>query len=90
MLQQPITPLIVELVEPATAEITVSDVLVGALSVTGWIVLVAVVLALPFAGALIALRRLRPMNPLNGDETDRTRMGLHLPSSGNLPGTQPR
>lgn len=80
-MQQPITPLIVELTEPATEEITVADVLMGAFSVTGVLILVAVGLAVLFAGALIGLRRVRPENPLNGDDTTRTRLGLHLPSN---------
>ncbi len=80
MQQQPLTPLIVELAEPVTEEITVADVLVGALNFSGVIVLGAVVLALLLAGALIGLRRLSPSNPLNGDETNRTRLNLHLPS----------
>ena len=80
MRQQPITPLIVELAEPATEEITVSDVLAGAFSFTGGLIVVTLVLAVLFAGALIGLRRLRPSNPLNGDESTRTRLGLNLPS----------
>ena len=80
MLQQPITPLIVEIAEPATEEISVGDLLVGVLGLTGWMLLGAVALALVFAGALIGLRRFSPSNPLNGDETNRTRLGLHLPS----------
>ena len=80
MQQQPITPLIIELAEPMTEEITVADVLVGALNFSGLIVLGAVLVALLVAGALIGLRRLSPSNPLNGDETNRTRLDLHLPS----------
>ena len=80
MLRQPITPLIVELADPVTEEITVTDVLVGVLSLTGWMALVAVVLALLFAGALIGLRRLSPSNPINGTETNQSRLDLHLPS----------
>ena len=80
MLQQPITPLIIELSDPVTEEISVADVLVGVLSFTGWMVLVAVVLALLFASALIGLRRLSPSNPINGDKTSRTSLNLHTPS----------
>ena len=86
MQQQPITPLIIELADladPVTEEITVADVLVGALNFSGVIILGAVVLALLLAGALIGLRRLSPSNPLNGDETNRTRLNLHLPASAN-------
>jgi len=79
--QQPITPLIVELTQSAaTEEITVGDVLARAMGFTGGMILVGVALALLFAGALIGLRRLSPSNSLNGAETERTRMGLHLPS----------
>ncbi|MCH7747076.1 MAG: hypothetical protein E2P06_04615 [Acidobacteria bacterium] len=80
MQQQPLTPLIIELTDPVTEEITVADVLVGALNFSGVIVLGAVLLALLFAGALIGLRRLSPSNPLNGDASNRTRLDLHLPS----------
>ena len=80
MQQQALTPLIIELTDPVTEEITVGDVLVGALNFSGVIVLGAVVLALLLAGALIGLRRLSPSNPLNGDETNRARLDLHLPS----------
>ena len=83
MQEPPITPLIIELAdlaEPVTEEITVADVLVGALNFSGVIALGAVVLSLLLAGALIGLRRLNPSNPLNGDETNPTRLNLHLPS----------
>ena len=83
MQQQPLTPLIIELADPVTEEITVADVLVGALNFSGVIVLGAMLLALLLAGALIGLRRLSPSNPLNGDETNRTRLNLHLPASAN-------
>ncbi len=86
MQEQPVTPLIIELAElaqPVTEEITVADVLVGALNFSGVIVLGAVVLALLLAGALIGLRRLSPSNPLSGDQTNRTRLNLHLPASAN-------
>jgi len=79
--EQPLTPLIVELAEPATEEVSIGDVLAGVFSITGVVVLVAVGLAVLFAGALILLRRLRPSNPLNGDETNRTKLGLHTPSN---------
>ena len=70
----------IELADAATEEITVTDVLAGALSLAGLMVLVAVVLAVLFAGALIGLRRLGPSNPLGGNETKLTSLDLHLPS----------
>ena len=77
---QPFPPVIIELAEPVTEEISVSDVLVGALNFSGVIALVAVLLALLLAGALIGLRRVNPSNSLNGEETARTRMDLHIRS----------
>ena len=86
MQQQPITPLIIDLAEladPVTEEISVADVLVNALNFSGLLALGAVLLAVLLAGALIGLRRLSPTNPLNGDETGRTRLDLHLPACAN-------
>ena len=80
MQQSPFTPVIIDLADPATEQITATDVLVGALNFTAVTVLGTVVLALLLAGALIGLRRLSPSNPLNGDETNRARLDLHLPS----------
>ncbi len=78
-MQQPVTPLIVQLTEPATEEITVADVLVGVFSFTGVLILVAVVLAVLLAGSLIGLRWFRPANSLNGDSAGGTSLGLHAP-----------
>ena len=80
MQQSPLTPVIIDLADPATEQITATDVLVGALNFTAVTVLGTVVLALLLAGALIGLRRLSPSNPLNGDETNRARLDLQLPS----------
>lgn len=77
---QPLTPVIIDLADPVTEEISVSDVLVGALNFSGVIAVAAVLMALLLAGALIALRRVSPSNALNGEETNRTRMDLHSPS----------
>ena len=80
MLQQPITPLFIDLTEPITEEISVLDVLGRALGLAGWLILGAVVLSMIFAGALIALRRSSPSGGLNAGETSGTRLDLHLPS----------
>ena len=78
-MQEPLTPVIIELAEPATEEITVADILIGAFSFTGVLLLVAAGLAVLFAGGLIGLRRLRPANALNGETASRTSLGLHVP-----------
>ena len=59
MQAQPVTPFILELTDPVTEEITVSDVLVGAFSFVGTVALAAAALALLFAVALIVVRRVR-------------------------------
>lgn len=59
MQAKPVTPFILELTDPATEEITVSDVLVGAFSFVGTVALAAAALALLFAVALIVVRRVR-------------------------------
>jgi hypothetical protein len=80
MLQQPLTPLIIELTDPVTEGISVLDVLGGALGLAGWLILGAVVLALIFAGALIALRRSNLSRGPNAGESSGTSLDLHLPS----------
>jgi len=80
MLQQPLTPLIIELAEPVTEEISVGDVVGSALGLAGWLILGAVVLSVIFASALIALRRSSPSEGLNSSETSGTSLDLHLPS----------
>ena len=79
MLQESITPLIIELTEPATEQISVTDVLMGAVSFAGVLILVGVALAVVFAGTLIALRRRRSRNSPADDDMPGTRLGLHLP-----------
>jgi hypothetical protein len=56
MSQEPLTPIFIEVADPATAEITVSDVLIGAFSFTGVLAVIAMVLAALFAWTLIGLR----------------------------------
>ena len=80
MLQEPITPLIIELTEPATEQISVGDVLMGAVSFAGVFILVGVALAVVFAGTLIALRRRRARHSRADGDMPGTRLGLHLPS----------
>ena len=79
MPQEPITPFFVELTESATEQISVTDVLMGAVSFAGVLILVAIALAVVFAGTLITLRRRRNRNSRAGDDMPGTRLGLHLP-----------
>ena len=79
MPQEPITPFFVELTESASEQISVTDVLMGAASFAGVLILVAIALAVVFAGTLITLRRRRNRNSRADDDMPGTRLGLHLP-----------
>jgi len=57
MIQQ--APIIVHVVQPPIESTTVSDVLIGAIGLTGLLVLVAILLGGAFGGALIGLKILR-------------------------------
>lgn len=81
MLLQPITPLVYEVVEKPTAQTTVSDVLVGAISVVGGLAVVGFLLGVLFAGVLIGLRRLRGQDSLDGGGSETVQLGLTSGSS---------
>lgn len=59
MRRQPVTPLIYDVVEQTTPQMTVVDVVLGAVAVVGTIVVVAVVLGIGLAGLLVVVRRSR-------------------------------
>ena len=69
LLQQPDSPVIINITEPPKGDPTgLSDVLIGALGLSGALILCAVVLALLFAGGLF-LWRSRVGLDVNPDET---------------------
>ena len=57
MIQQ--TPIIVHVIQPQTQSTTLADVLIGAIGLTGLLVLVAIVLGGAFGGILIGIKVLR-------------------------------
>lgn len=60
MLQQPSQPIVVQVVQqPATEETTAADILIGAVGLTGALLLIAFVLGGVLGGALIGVKRLR-------------------------------
>ena len=81
MLLQPLTPLVYEVVEEATAQTTVADVLIGAFSVVGGLAVVGLLLGVVFAGMLIGLRRLRGHDSLAGEGSETVQLGLTSDSS---------
>ena len=77
MLQQPLTPIIIEVAsQPATEEISITDVLVGVFGFIGVIAGGAVVLGVLFAGGLILLRHRRSSGPVKGGDSGATSLGL--------------
>jgi hypothetical protein len=77
-LQQPLTPVIIKAVGAPTEEVSVVNILVGGLGLTGLFVLGAALLGFVIGALLIGYKRLRPSNSLNG-QTGASR-GLNLDS----------
>ena len=73
MVQQ--APIIVRVVQPPIESTTVADVLIGAIGLTGLLVLVAILLGGAFGGALIGLKILR--RHLNTDEEEQSEI-IHI------------
>ena len=80
MSQEPLTPIFIEVADPATAEITVSDVLIGAFSFTGVLAVIAMVLAALFAWTLIGLRGKRLSRTTNDATSAAVRLDLDVSS----------
>lgn len=78
MLQQPLTPIIVEAIGKPAQQTSILDLLLGIFAVVGGLVGLALAAGLAFAGLLIGLRRVWPSNPINGTGGDRTRLGLDV------------
>jgi hypothetical protein len=57
MIQQ--SPIIVRVIQPPTESTTVADVLIGAIGLTGMLVVVALLLGAVFGGILIGIKILR-------------------------------
>ena len=66
MVQQ--TPIIVQVVQPPIESTTVADVLIGAIGLTGVLVLVAILLGGVFGGALIGFKILRRRMNVDAEE----------------------
>ncbi len=73
---EPIIPLVYEVVETATQQTTVIDVLVGAFAIVWILGLGAMVLGVSLAGILIIRRNMRNDDPLNPDGDGAIRLGL--------------
>jgi ABC-type amino acid transport system permease subunit len=72
----PSSPILVRVVGPATDELSLGDVILGALGLTGAIALAAVALGLVLGGMFILYRRSHPHNHFNGETSDELSLKL--------------
>jgi hypothetical protein len=72
----PSSPILVRVVGPASDELTLADVIIGALGLTGAITLGALILGVILGGLFILYRRRNPHNHFNGESSDE--LSLHL------------
>jgi hypothetical protein len=64
---QPVTPLIVKIVERPTKEISVADILLGSIGITGLFLVGAAILGLVLGGAFIMVRRWRDARSIDSE-----------------------
>lgn len=76
MQPQPISPVIIKVIEQPTPEMGVADVFLKVIVLTGAFILLAILAGLLVGGLLIAFKRLRPDHTVNGQAGDRVRLGL--------------
>ena len=77
-------PLIVKVVEPAVESTSIADIVIGALGLTGAMLLAALVLGAALGGFLIGYKKLRArlnLEPIPDSEALRVTPGLPRPSS---------
>ena len=75
MLGQPSGPVVVKILQEPARETTVVDVLLGAIGLTGVLILIALLMGLAFGGGFILYRKVqakrRPYRPEPGQEVPR-------------------
>jgi hypothetical protein len=72
----PSSPILVRVVGPATDELSLGDVILSALGLTGAITAAAVVLGIVLGGMFILYRRRHPHNHFNGETSDELSLKL--------------
>jgi hypothetical protein len=70
------SPIIVQVIGPPTESVTLGDVILQAMGLTGVITLIALVFGLLLGGVFIYLRSHRPDNAFNGETAND--LSLHL------------
>jgi len=72
----PTSPILVRVIGPATEEVTLGDVLINALGLTGAITVSAMVLGIVLGGLFILYRRRNHHNQFNGETSDEMSLKL--------------
>ncbi|MBK5296075.1 MAG: hypothetical protein JJE40_02885 [Vicinamibacteria bacterium] len=72
----PTSPILVRVVGPATEDVSLGDVVLGALGLTGAITVAAVALGIVLGGLFILYRRRNPHNHFNGESGDEMSLKL--------------
>jgi hypothetical protein len=73
---QPSSPILVRVVGPESDSLTLGDVLLNALGLTGAIVVAALIAGLVLGGLFILYRRRNPHNHFNGETSDELSLKL--------------
>lgn len=77
--QDPITPLVYEIIDNTTPQTTVADVVIGAFGIVGVIAAGAVLLGVAFGGVLLTLKKMRGEDEISSEGSGSVR--LHLNST---------
>ena len=73
---QPSSPILVRVVGPESDAVTLGDVIVNALGLTGAITVAAIVLGIVLGGIFILYRLRHPYNQFNGETSDEMSLKL--------------
>jgi hypothetical protein len=73
----PASPIIVRVIGPPTDSVTLGDIIMQALGLTGMITLVAIVCGFVLGGLFIALRKRHPENAFNGESSEELSLRLN-------------
>jgi hypothetical protein len=73
----PVSPIIVRVVGPPTESVSLGDVILQAIGLTGAISLIALIFGLILGGVFIYLRNHRPDNSFNGETADELSLRLN-------------
>jgi hypothetical protein len=76
---QPHQPIIVKVIEAPSDSISLGDVVLQALGLSGVILVAAILLGVLLGGLFIGWRRYFPANTFNGDGSEAVRLGLEPP-----------